>query len=419
MIFSWISWLSTLPCVFGSLFSTKVWITVFETEWVRVCVSIYLLINFLSWLLVKELYGALIIKEKDAIENKQRSHLKENPERNTYQIALPEILVYKSEENDEIDETGKSFAYDDEDHYSMKPILESDAIDHSESTSNHKLKVTANMVVAAIAFQSDSINSSANRNKNTEESDTHIKSQVKKGEISKLHQEQRMAGMIHVPGISKPNHSNLSPQKHHLGAKDKHGGRSMDGKRMNKGQGKGMRAGGRMGGVGYLNNSTTTNNNYEGSESTEGEMFDFVVDVGGILDDQFESFNELQEELSPNRSFDKDGGSSDSKRRRKGSRGRAESFSTLLVVADSEESGKSQVKKSDLLRNKKAGMQSRSARNLSSAGMQEHYLSDVPIRKKERKLSDQGGSGSSSSKRQTKKDSSHQKTKMPKSRSRK
>ena len=90
----------------------------------------------------------------------------------------------------------------------------------------------------------------------------------------------------------------------------------------------------------------------------------------------------------------------------------------MLVVADSEESGKSQVKKSDLLRNKKAGMQSRSATNLSSAGMQDNYLSGIAIRKKERKLSDQGGSSSSSTKRHQKKDSSFQKTKMPKSRPR-
>ena len=50
MIFSWISWLSLLPCIFGSFSSTKEWKVTFETSWVITCVSTYFTFNLVFWI---------------------------------------------------------------------------------------------------------------------------------------------------------------------------------------------------------------------------------------------------------------------------------------------------------------------------------------------------------------------------------
>ena len=93
--------------------------------------------------------------------------------------------------------------------------------------------------------------------------------------MTKLRSEhdQRMPGMVQVSGT--PKLSNISSAKQHPSPRDKHGGH---GKGMNKSHGKGMKGGGRHGGMDRLDRAVARNNNYKRSDSKEGELFDFIVD---------------------------------------------------------------------------------------------------------------------------------------------
>ena len=65
-------------------------------------------------------------------------------------------------------------------------------------------------------------------------------------------------------------------------------------------------------------------------------------------------------------------------------------------------------------RNKKMGLQSRSATNLMVTAGQENLLSGLPARKKELKFAKEGSSGGTRTKKQQVKNSSKPKMKMPK-----
>ena len=86
------------------------------------------------------------------------------------------------------------------------------------------------------------------------------------------------------------------------------------------------------------------------------------------------------------------------------------------MVADSESPERSKDKKSELARNKK--MYARSATNLGGYSMNDYCYTSGSARRKSFTLSEQACSSTSSAKRQNKKDSSHQKMKMPKSKMR-
>ena len=416
MIISWISWLSLMPCVFGSPrgMDTTAWVSAFKLKWVIVSVVLYFGINLVVWFKVKQLYGALIEKSKENVRNKNGTSAQQNRIENNYEIDLPQIVVYGTEENDCVDGSAKTSS-SNEDH-PMLPILESDLVNHSETTSssNNKMKVAADVVVAGMALQHKNYSTLSNRPNSAEETSHHLKQQLGKSESSKKgsNPEQRVPGMIHVPGSPKLNLSSHSPQRHHHGIKERHVGKNVDGKRQNTRQAKGMRAGARIGagatshfdGIG--SSTTSNNNNYGASDSKEGELFDFLVDVGGILEDQY---NEEQE-TSPSRSIDD--GSGDGSRKTRKQRGG--SFSTFLIIADTEESDRKPEKKSDLHGNRKMGIQSKSASNLTSTGYQANYMSDIQARKKELKPT----SSSSSSSRPKKKNSSCQRTKTSVARSR-
>ena len=142
------------------------------------------------------------------------------------------------------------------------------------------------------------------------------------------------------------------------------------------------------------------------------------MDVGGILEDQFNEQEELLQEFSPNRSLDRDsGGGGGGGGSRKGKKQRAGSFSTFLIVNDADDSDRKQEKKlRDLAGNKRiARIQSRSATNLTSSEFQDCYSASAPYKKKEIKFSDQGGLNLKS---RQKRESSQKKTKMSKTKSR-
>ena len=422
MIFSWVSWLSLLPCIFGSFSSTKEWKITFETSWVIASVSTFFAFNAIIWIFVKKFYVCLIHDSKTQMFEKKKRKIQSNGKKKKttsecssltsmqYHNPLPQILVYDSEENvDDVDKVKSA----DEDR-PLEPILESDALDHSASNQepNNKLKITAEVAVAAIAMKRSNDQASLNKHKLAEDASSQIKTQGKKAELTKLRSEhdQRMPGMMHVSGT--PKLSNISSAKQHPSPRDKHGGH---GKGMNKSHGKGMKGGGRHGGMDRLDRAVARNNNYERSDSKEGDLFDFVVDVGGILDDQFDQYEEIKEEFSPSKSNNDsgDGGQGGSK---KGRRQRSGSATAFLMVADGESPERSKDKKSELARNKK--MYARSATNLGGYSMNDYCYSSGATRRKSFTLSEQACSSTSSTKRQNKKDSSHQKIKMPKSKMR-
>ena len=423
MAFSWISWPSLLPCVFGSLASTKAWILIFNVQWVLACVVIYLIINLIFCLLVKTFYVDLIIASKSEVAI-ERTIAVSQQDKDEYhdEIDLPQIQVYKTSDDEGDDDLSNALKSPSSSHeeYPMTAVIASDFIDHSENQASsggvNKMNVTADVAVAAIALRRANDKASHRHHE-----DVATKNEGKKGEVSKTgkNPEQRVPGMIHLPThVPKGILTNQSGQRPHQGAKDRHGTKYGENKRLNKGQGKAMRSGARHGGLGRFDglNSNTTNNNNDVSDSKEGEIFDFVVDVGGILEDQFNEQEELLQEFSPNRSLDRDSGGGGGGSR-KGKKQRAGSFSTFLIVNEGDDSDRKQEKKlRDLAGNKRIGrIQSRSATNLTSSEFQDCYSASTPYKKKEIKFSDQGGLNLKS---RQKRESSQKKTKMSKTKSR-
>ena len=422
MAFSWISWPSLLPCVFGSLASTKAWILIFNVQWVLACVVIYLIINLIFCLLVKTFYVDLIIASKSEVAI-ERTIAVSQQDKDEYhdEIDLPQIQVYKTSDDEGDDDLSNALKSPSSSHeeYPMTAVIASDFIDHSENQASsggvNKMNVTADVAVATIALRRTKDKASHRHHE-----DAFDKHPNKKGEVSKTgkNPEQRVPGMIHLPThVPKGILTNQSGQRPHQGAKDRHGTKYGENKRLNKGQGKAMRSGARHGGLGRFDglNSNTTNNNNDVSDSKEGEIFDFVVDVGGILEDQFNEQEELLQEFSPNRSLDRDSGGGGGSR--KGKKQRAGSFSTFLIVNEGDDSDRKQEKKlRDLAGNKRIGrIQSRSATNLTSSEFQDCYSASTPYKKKEIKFSDQGGLNLKS---RQKRESSQKKTKMSKTKSR-
>ena len=427
MIFSWISWLGLLPCIFGSFSSTKEWKITFQMSWIIASVSTYFAFNFIFWIIVKKFYACLIQhgKKKSLEKKKLKLQTRGKKKKTTsecssltsmqYHNPIPQIQVYDSEDN--IDEADKVNSAEEE--RPLEPIMESDVLDHSSSNpdSGEKLKITADVAVAAIAIKRSNDHASVNRNKPHEENSIHATTQAKKAAMKlKTEHDQRMPGMIHVPGA--PKLSNLASPKMHHSPRDKHGGRNLEGR---KGHGhgkgmKGMRGGGRHGGMDRLDRATARNNNYEKSDSKDGELFDFIVDVGGILDDQFDQYNDEKDEFGPNKSKDDSGSPGGDGGSRKGRRQRAGSATAFLMVADDESHDKLKDKKLEMARNKK--LHARSATNLTSSYMNEYSYGPSPSRKKSSNISDQACSSTSITKRHNKKESPHQKIKMPKSKTR-
>ena len=412
MIFSWISWLSLLPCVFGSLTTTKKWALTFENSFVIASVSGYFVFNIVSWILVKSFYTELILEIKNVTrrESYKNGQSRIRLENNIGGRTPPHILVCKADDDDdEIDGNPHSSTNND---YTVMPTLEFDPSGDQETVSskNYKMKVPAGVAMAAMALKHTNENTSSHLTKTGEESIQNIKPHSKKGEQFKkgAHPEQRMPGIIPVHGISNSNqYSSSAHRQKHQGVRDRgHGGRNVEGKRQIKGQGKGMRTGARLGGDGGYDGIGADNNNRERSDSKTGELFNFLVDVGGILEEQY---NEQEEERSGSRSPDSGTGGS-----RKGRKQRSGSVGTFLLITDNEELEKSPDKKSNMQRNKKMGLQSRSATNLTVTAGQEDLLSGLPARKKELRFAKEGSSGRISTKKQQFKNLSKPKMKMPK-----
>ena len=369
---------------------------------------------------MKTFYVDLIIASKSEVAI-ERTITASQQDKDEYhdEIDLPQIQVYKTSDDDGDDDVSNALKSPSSSHeeYPIAAVIASDFIDHSENQASsggvNKMNVTADVAVATVALRR--ANDKASHRHHEDAFDKHAS---KKGEVSKIgkNPEQRVPGMIHLPThVPKGILANQSGQRSHQGAKDRHGTKYGDNKRLNKGQGKAMRAGARHGGLGRFDglNSNTTNNNNDVSDSKEGEIFDFVVDVGGILEDQFNEQEELLQEFSPNRSLDRDSGGGS----RKGKKQRAGSFSTFLIVNEGDDSDRKQEKKlRDLAGNKRIGrLQSRSATNLTSSEFQDCYSAPAPYKKKEIKFSDQGGLNLKS---RQKRESSQKKTKMSKTKSR-